>query len=169
MGGLGFRCAVQLPPSAYLASAVVSLSAAYSLLAFIHYQCQIWMVHSCCGLKVMITLHLLTQLPAIIIRPESTTGCQRRQPPFWRIPQMMTWSVLRPSSAKESSAWLHSLPISSLGLRIDSTTVRFAVGLHLGSTPCCLHTCHHCKAKINHHMYSSASIVQSPSPPFICQ
>ena len=35
------------------------------------------------------------------------------------------------ASAKESSAWLHALPISSLGLRMDDNTIRVAVGLRL--------------------------------------
>ena len=32
-------------------------------------------------------------------------------------------------SAKESGAWLKALPVSSLGLRMDDSTIRVAVGL----------------------------------------
>ena len=35
-------------------------------------------------------------------------------------------------SAKESGAWLHALPISSLGLRMDDNTFRITVGFRLG-------------------------------------
>ena len=38
------------------------------------------------------------------------------------------WSA---STAKESRAWLHGLPISSLGLRLDDHALRIAVGLRL--------------------------------------
>ena len=32
-------------------------------------------------------------------------------------------------SSKESGAWLKALPVSSLGLRMDDSTIRVAVGL----------------------------------------
>ena len=51
------------------------------------------------------------------------------------------------ASAKESSAWLHTIPISSLSLRMDDNTFRIAVGLRLGSTFCCPHACQHCGVK----------------------
>ena len=53
-------------------------------------------------------------------------------------------------STKESGAWLHALPISSVGLRMDDNTVRVAAGLQLGSTLCRPHTCQHCGADVNH-------------------
>ena len=34
---------------------------------------------------------------------------------------------------KESGAWLHALPISSLGLRMDGDDIHVAVGLQMGS------------------------------------
>ena len=52
-------------------------------------------------------------------------------------------------SAKESGAWLHALPISSLGLRMDDNTVRIAVGLRLGSALCRPHDCQHCGAEVD--------------------
>ena len=53
-------------------------------------------------------------------------------------------------SAKESGAWLHALPISSLGLRMDDHTVRIAVGLRLGSALCRPHDCQHCGTEVDH-------------------
>ena len=53
-------------------------------------------------------------------------------------------------STKEYGAWLHALPISSVGLRMDDNTVRVAAGLQLGSTLCCPHTCQYCGADVNH-------------------
>ena len=39
-------------------------------------------------------------------------------------------------SRKESGAWLHAVPNSSLGLRMDNNTIRVAVGLRLGVALC---------------------------------
>ena len=52
-------------------------------------------------------------------------------------------------TARESGAWLNSLPISSLGLRMDNDTVRVAVGLRLGAPLCKPHTCQHCGAQVD--------------------
>ena len=37
---------------------------------------------------------------------------------------------------KESAAWLHALPISDLGLRLDNDSLRIAVGIQLSSSLC---------------------------------
>ncbi|KAL5502512.1 hypothetical protein EMCRGX_G009303 [Ephydatia muelleri] len=42
------------------------------------------------------------------------------------------------ASCKESGAWLNALPITSLGLRMDDTTIRISMGLRLG-IPLCLY------------------------------
>ena len=47
------------------------------------------------------------------------------------------------AATKESGAWLHALPVSSLGLRMDDHTTRIAVGLRLGTPLCQPHICHH--------------------------
>ena len=44
-------------------------------------------------------------------------------------------------SAPHSGDWLHALPISSCGLRLDDEAVRVAVGLRLGATLCEPHQC----------------------------
>ena len=43
--------------------------------------------------------------------------------------------------APHSSDWLHALPISACGLRLDDDTIRIAVGLRLGADICEPHTC----------------------------
>ena len=53
------------------------------------------------------------------------------------------------SRVKESGAWLSAVPISCVGLRMDDSTVRIAVGLRLGTTLCHPHLCHHCGAEVN--------------------
>ena len=37
------------------------------------------------------------------------------------------------AATKESGAWLHALPVASLGLRMDDDSLRIAVGLRLGA------------------------------------
>jgi len=44
-------------------------------------------------------------------------------------------------SAPHSGDWLHAMPISSCGLRLDNEAVRVAVGLRLGSKLCEEHQC----------------------------
>ena len=53
-------------------------------------------------------------------------------------------------SAPESGAWLHALPVSSLGLRMDGNTIRCAVGLRLGSSLSRPQACRHCGADVDH-------------------
>ena len=45
------------------------------------------------------------------------------------------------ASSKYSGDWLHAIPISSCGLRLDDKVVRIAVGLRLGINICELHVC----------------------------
>ena len=52
-------------------------------------------------------------------------------------------------SRKESGAWLHTVPNSSLGLRMDNDTIRVAVGLRLGVALCRPHSCQHCGAAVD--------------------
>jgi len=44
-------------------------------------------------------------------------------------------------SASHSGDWLHALPISSCGLRLDNEAIRVAVGLRLGINLCVPHPC----------------------------
>ncbi len=53
------------------------------------------------------------------------------------------------SASKESGAWLHALPVTSLCLRLDDDSVRIAVGLRLGVPVCGPHSCHHCGADVD--------------------
>lgn len=50
---------------------------------------------------------------------------------------------------RDSGAWLQALPISSVGLRLDDSTLRIAVGLRLGTSICAPHICQHCGAEVS--------------------
>ena len=55
---------------------------------------------------------------------------------------------LRAAAAPHTGAWLQALPSPSLGLHLDSATIRIAVGLRLGSKTCEPHKCR-CGAFVN--------------------
>ena len=65
-------------------------------------------------------------------------------------PDAVVRARLLAASVAESGAWLNTLPISSLGLRMDDNTVRVAVGLHLGVSLCHPHSCIHCGEEVSH-------------------
>ena len=52
------------------------------------------------------------------------------------------------ASSKESGVWLNVTPVTSLGLCLDNTAVRIAMGLCLGLQLCRPHTCQHCGAQV---------------------
>ena len=76
-------------------------------------------------------------------------------------PNDLVRACLLASFSKESGAWLHALPISSSGLRMDDNTITVAVGLYLGSTLCHPHSCQHSGAKVNHLFTDSFSCKKS--------
>ena len=53
------------------------------------------------------------------------------------------------SQCPHSADWLHALPMTSVGLRLDDETIRIAVGLRLGTKLCEPHTCTQCKAQVD--------------------
>ena len=52
-------------------------------------------------------------------------------------------------SCPESGAWLNTLPLSSIGLRMDDDVIRIAVGLCLVLVLCHPHACSDCGAEVN--------------------
>ena len=60
----------------------------------------------------------------------------------------MTRARLLSVSTPESGAWLHALPITNLGFRMDDS-IRVAVGLKLGLPLAQPHLCCHCSAVVD--------------------
>ena len=121
-------------------------SATYYLPVCSPFLFRIWMLQLLCGLRVM-TTPLLLAVQHATKRPVVSTSAEGL---LESAPDGITRACPLAVSAKESGAWLHALPISSLGLRMDDNTVRIAVGLRLGSTLCRPHDCQHCGAEVDH-------------------
>ena len=150
-GGLGIRSAVQLAPSAFLASAAASSELAHMILPANMQPPQLCYVDE--------ALAIWSQ------------GCQELPPNGIAAHHQKLWDSLRLSSmadtllknttdqlnrarllaatCKESGAWLNALPITSLGLRMDDTTIRISMGLRLGIPLCRNHLCQQCGAEVS--------------------
>ena len=151
LGGLGIRSAVQLAPSAFLASAAASSD-------LVHHIVPLRLQGS--PLPNVDDASVLWSKDHNRAPPE---GVAQHQQKAWDIPKTSALAEsllenapdprsrarLLASSAWESGAWLNALPISSLGLRMDDDTIRIATGLRLGAPLCRPHTCHHCGEEVD--------------------
>ena len=124
-GGLGFRSAVQLAPSAYLASAAASSGLVSHILPD--------------SLQSLPIPHLdaavsLWSHGHDIPPPSDTAACSQKtrdtsvvsstsKSLLEKAPDDVTRARLLAVSTKECGVWLHALPISNLGLRMNDNTV----------------------------------------------
>ena len=141
-GGLGIRLAKHLAPSAYLAAEYTtrdlqSLILGVSSLANRQYE--------------DLELKAWTDLTSSAIPSGNASFKQHEwdklvvEAEFNRLCLSMTDNIskarLNAASAPHSGDWLHAIPISSCGLRLDDEAIRVAVGLRLGTRLCAPHTC----------------------------
>ena len=151
-GGLGIRSAVQLAPSAFLASAAGSSDLAHHILPS-HLQnvplpnvadaAALWSQDHDHPPPVGTASHCQKTWDAHKVSATADSLLESAS-------NATSIARLLAASTRESGAWLNALPISSLGLRMDNNTIRVAVGLRLGSPLCRPHTCHHCGAAVDH-------------------
>ena len=137
-GGLGIRSAVQLAPSAFLASAAGSSD----------------LIHQILPPRLLDTPYSAS-IDALTVwsqehpePPSPAPACCRQK--AWDNPQVCATyenlldtapdtysrSRLLAAAKKESGAWLHAFPMSALGLRMDDEVIQVAIGLRLGATLC---------------------------------
>ena len=138
-GGLGFRSAVQLAPSAFLASAAVSLPVFSAILVAFQ--------SPSVPFQEVAFDHWSATLVDVPPPSGEAAGIQRA----WDFPQVsaaftslcdnatntISRARLQAVSTAESGLWLNALPLSSVGLRM-------AVGLRLGLPLCHPHSCRRC-------------------------
>ena len=150
-GGLGIRSAVQLAPSAFLASAAASSNLVHQILP-----------DRLRGASYTSREEALAAWrQGSDLNPPSDPASHHQK--NWDLPKVLeaagsllekapdvqSRARLLAASNKESGAWLNTLPVSSLGLRMDDDTIRVAVGLCLGIPLCHPHKCSLCGAEVD--------------------
>ena len=150
-GGLGIRRASQVAPSAYLASVAASTDLVCAISTASHRSLPTPFIDDA---------QALWSEFCSLDPPRGSAACQER---VWDGLLVVTSasSLLESAHddadrarllaciAKESGAWLQALPISSLGLRLDDSALRIAVGLRLGTAICAAHQCRHCGEEVD--------------------
>lgn len=141
-GGLGIRRVAMLAPSAFLASAAGTRLLQSSMLEKV---CPNTDAHEP---QVRMQWSLMSQLPSPrsdSLGKQSTWDrplIQREINHLFEVHQGQYHQArLRAVSTPHASDWLHALPITACGLRMDDETVRVVVGLRLGATICEKHLC----------------------------
>ena len=150
-GGLGVRSAVQLAPSAFLASAAGS-SGLVSQIVPAHLQ-DASLVARSEALSLWTLGHDSSPPPDPVAHRQKMWDyprvCATAQALTNEAPDARSRARLLASSRSEAGAWLQALPAPNLGLRMDDETVRVAVGLRLGTPLCQPHECSHCGLEVD--------------------
>ena len=145
-GGLGIRRTAQLAPSAFLASAAGCSNLINQILpAFLQDTNNVWIESALSNWQEDHDdpppsgddSHLQKIWDRSKIRATYEHLLNGAQDPITR-------ARLLAVATKESGAWLTTLPLSSVGLRMDDNTIRVAVGLRLGAKLCEAHKCSFC-------------------------
>ena len=142
-GGLGTRSAEMLAPSAYLASAAATLLLQQSILSD-----SIWMQ----GNQPVASTETLWTALANSPKPSQQTqhiqkawdgpvAANQKNLILSRAPSDVDKARLLAEASPHSGDWLHTPPITAVGLRLPDEAVRVAVAHRLGSKACEPHTC----------------------------
>ena len=151
-GGLGVRSGTQLAPSAFLASAAGCTDIIHLLLPPRLRDCP----YKACeaALRAWRVGHEEPPPLAADHSLQKAWDTPRVEATFKAIqaaaPDAPARARLLAACRKESGAWLHALPVSALGLRMDDEVMRVAMGLRLGVPLCHPHECHLCGAGVDH-------------------
>lgn len=140
-GGLGIRRVSSLASSAFIASAVGTRNLQNQIL---HFNTLLPDIEYDSCLSQWRNTNILQHLPdqpskqrswdGVVVDREFSVLMQHQTDDYNK-------ARLLAASAKHSGDWLHAIPITSCGLRLDNEAIRIAVGLRLGSDICQPHTC----------------------------
>ena len=141
-GGLGLRRVASLASSAFLASAVSTCSLQNQILAFNHHMLddivvrlkQSWQDTTAKPLPDTSIANKQQSWDKPVVEREFAELLQHQPDDYGK-------ARLLAASSKHSADWLHAIPITSCGLRLEDDAVRIAVGLRLGTDICQPHTC----------------------------
>src|SRR6218665_2066917 len=142
MGGHGVRRVSPLALSAFLASAAGSLPIQSVILGNMSvnpdYACDsarsTWLQLAGDPVLTVMPGHKQSQLDRPLLYEVLSSLEESLQDPYDQ-------ARIKASQSSHASDWLHALPISARGLRLDDETVRVAVGLRLGVAICEPHVC----------------------------
>ena len=143
-GGIGIRRSVQLAPSAYLASAACCSELIPLIVPPppIHLALSLWQATHDNPPPSHPSSHHQRVWDSVVVETSSNAL-------MVSAPNTQSRARLLAVSCPESGAWLHAMPISSVGLRMDDDVVRIAVSLRLGVPLCHPHMCSCCGAEVN--------------------
>ena len=141
-GGLGIRSAALLAPSAFLASAAGTKDLQSKILQFTTVEADPWIAHTVqvwterysAAEPLAEVAHLQRSWDRASIKHASEILFDNASTDRDR-------ARLIAVSSPHSGDWLHALPVSSCGLRLDDEAIRVAIGLRLGTPLCAEHTC----------------------------
>jgi hypothetical protein len=147
-GGLGIRSVSMLASSAFLASAAGTQTLQTLILQKCHVvtdNCSSSVAHwtSQSGSPAPVNAHESSQRAW-----DSAVTDQVLKSLFTVQPDSTDRARLLAASAPHSGDWLHAMPITSCGLRLNDEAIRVAVGLRLGTELCQVHQCS-CGTTIN--------------------
>ena len=151
LGGLGVRRAVQVAPSAYLASSAATADLVSALLPMSHQSLPVPSV-DVARTKWSQGHSFLPPTGADALKEKNWDGVITANTASTLLDgaqDEVERARLLAAMDKDSGAWLQALPISSVGLRMDDSTLRIAVGLRLGTTICAPHICQHCGVEVS--------------------
>ena len=142
-GGIGVRRVAVLAPSAYLASAAGTLQLQNLILnpGDRHLTLDVYVDAATASWS---TLSASADQPQFGFKQSQwdrhvvIAECSRLRE---NVKDDLDFARLSAVSAPHSGDWLHALPISSCGLRLDDEAIRVSVGLRLGVNLCVPHTC----------------------------
>jgi hypothetical protein len=142
LGGLGIRRASSLALPAFLASAAGTSELQSNILCVLDSQPDLHYTNLSTHWQTITGLSLTEYSPANIqAKWDNPILLREHSELLLSTTELSEQARLKAVSFQHASDWLHSLPITSCGLRLSDEAIRVAVGLRLGANICQPHAC----------------------------